>query len=285
MGDLVLTPPADVIGPLGSVATIEVQGSDGARRSVQGRREDPWWPPEHPSLRWRTILRRPGECIGYPKASRFDDDTAALVDLAMADLKDTSGLIIDIRDNSGGNLSFLRLTSYLVPGQDFAFALLTRPFLDKRKSDLASLDVTKLPKVVAAYTTAQILGAMKRQGGAAAFYAEDVGDKVYRGKVVLLINQGTASAAEGFALYMKARSQATLVGATSAGAILGSERFALKGGWQLTVPTHVGLGSDGKMIKDTPTAPHVEVRWKLRDVWDGRDPDIAKALDILEGNK
>lgn len=146
-------------------------------------------------------------------------------------------------------------------------------------------DRRTLPKIFAAYTTARILDAMRKNQGAAAFYTEDVGDQAYRGKVVILQSNDTGSAAEGFTWHMKQTSKATLIGQTTAGYLLGGETFHLKGGWRLTVPTHVAIGPDGKLFKDTPTTPHITVNWTLRDVREGRDPDIAKALEVLTGEK
>jgi C-terminal processing protease CtpA/Prc len=280
-----LTPPVKVQGPLGSVVAVRVRGADGGERSVDVRCEGAWWPPERPSIRWRTVERLPGQRIGYLRTVRFDDDVAPLVDTAMRDLKDTTGLIVDVRDNGGGNMSFVRLCSHLTPGQNFVAALVTRPFLERHQRHPENVDPRTLPKAVAAYTTARILEAMRANGGVAAFYTEDLGDRVYRGKVVVLLNEGTSSAAEAFTWHMKLNSKATLIGRTTAGYILGGETFLLPSGWRLTVPTHVGLGPDGKPFKDTPTTPHLSVTWSLRDLREGCDPVLAKALEVLTGDK
>jgi C-terminal processing protease CtpA/Prc len=99
-------------------------------------------------------------------------------------------------------------------------------------------------------STAAIIEAMKRNKGGAAFYTEDVGDRLYRGRVVVLINSGTGSASEGFAAMVKSQKSVTLVGRTTLGALLGGERFGLPGGWVLTVPTHASWGPDGRRYID-----------------------------------
>ena len=123
---------------------------------------------------------------------------------------------------------------------------------------------------------------MKNNGGAAAFYTEDVGTRRYRGKVILLINKETGSASEGFAWMLKGRNSITLVGETTAGVVLGGEPFPLARGWTLTVPTHASWGPDGKRYVDIPVTPDVEIKWTRQHLCDQRDPDITKALD-LEG--
>lgn len=282
-GDLLMSSPAELSGQIGTPATVRVQGCDGRPRILQVRRENPWWPPEHPSLRWRSVEQASGRRVGYIKIPRFDDDAAPLIDAAMAALKGTYGLIIDLRDESGGNLSSLRLVSYLIPGPRMTVALLSRPYLERLGGAPEQVDISKLPRVSGAYTTTAIIEAMRKNNGGAAFYTEDVGDRIYRGKVVVLINSGTGSASEGFAAMVKNQKAVALVGHTTLGALLGSERFDLPGGWVLTLPTHAAWGPDGKRYIDQSVTPDVEVTWTVQDLCDGRDPDMAKALDLLGG--
>jgi carboxyl-terminal processing protease len=201
----------------------------------------------------------------------------------MGDLTDTEGLIIDIRSNSGGNASFLRLVSYFTPKPQFAFALLSRAFLEKlgkAPEYMPPESIEKLPRVSGAYTTAAILDGMKSNGGGAAFYTEDLGPGAYRGKIAVLINEQTGSAAEAFAEVLKRLSNAVLVGRRTSGAVLGSEHFDLPGGWSLSVPTHAGWTPDA-LWRDKLVMPDMEVALTRRNLCDGFDADMAKALDSL----
>jgi carboxyl-terminal processing protease len=289
VGDVLLD-PGQLSGPIGTSATVRVKGCDGKSRTLEVRRENPWWPPEHPSLRWHTIEQAGEQAsrrrIGYIKAGRFDDDAAPLIDAAMEAVKGTYGLIIDLRDASGGNISCIRLGSYF--SQEFskvpqmAVTLASRSFLEKVGSAPDQLDLSKVPRVSGIYTTSGIIDAMKSNGGAASFYTEDIGSRRYRGKVILLINKETGSASEGFAWMLKGRNSVTLVGGTTAGVVLGGEPFNLGGGWTLTVPTHASWGPDGKRYVDTPVTPDVEIKWTRQHLCDQRDPDITKALDLLD---
>ncbi len=272
-----------VSGPLGSNAEIRLRGCDGRTRTIKVRRES-HSQPERPSIRWRTFIIGEGERIGYLRAVRFDDDVAPSVDRAMGELKDTKGLIIDVRDNTGGNMSFIRLSSYLSSGEHLVAALLTRHYLEAKGHTPGQIDPTQLPRTVGSYTNEKIYEAMKSNGGAVSFFSEDLGERKYSGKVVVLINDETASAAEGFAWHMKLMTAATLVGRKTAGALLGAEYFTLPGGWRLAVPTHSGWGPDGKPVIDQPVVPHIETEWTANDVCSGTDPDLAKALDIIAGD-
>src|SRR5690606_33364470 len=124
-----------------------------------------------------------------------------------------------------------------------------------------------------AYTNELIFDALRSNNGAAAFYSEDLGDKKYKGKVVVLINEESESAAEGFAWHAKLRTNATLIGRRTPGLLLGAEYYTLPGGWYLGVPTQSGWGPDGKPVIDEPVSPHIETKWTIRDVCSGSDPD------------
>ena len=80
----------------------------------------------------------------------------------MAELQDTDGLVIDIRQNSGGNLSSLRLASYFMPPGDApVVALFARPYLKALGHAPTADDVLRGPKIMGAYTTDAIRKAVK----------------------------------------------------------------------------------------------------------------------------
>ncbi|QYO64676.1 S41 family peptidase [Leptolyngbya sp. 7M] len=118
-GDILLEPNKE-LGALGSYSDLRLRGCDGKTRTLKVRRES-HSQPERPSIRWRTFSIDDGKRIGYIRAVRFDDDVAPLVDAAMSELKNTNGIIIDVRDNTGGNMSFVRLSSYFTRSYPIKF--------------------------------------------------------------------------------------------------------------------------------------------------------------------
>lgn len=282
-GDVLLK-PAEEFGGVGSVALLNLKGCDGRQRKVRVRRES-HIASERPSIRWRSFSVKRGERIGYIRAVRFDDDAAPDIDKAMRELGNSRAIIIDARDNGGGNMSFIRLTSYFSSGEHLVVALLMRPYLDSIGKRPQHIDPLKLPRIDRAYTNELIFTALRNNAGAAAFYSEDLGEKKYKGKVVVLINEETESAAEGFAWHAKLKTDATLIGKRTPGILLGAEYFDLPGGWNLGVPTQAGWGPDGKPVIDDPVSPHIETRWTINDVCTGRDPDMAKAIEVISRTK
>lgn len=136
------------------------------------------------------IRRLPGN-VGYLKLRYFaaDEDGAALIDAAMALLKDTDVLIIDLRDNNGGG------------GES-----------DTRL--LGQLSATPIP--MSAVTWRNPNGTLETWERQASIPA---GGPLYAGKpVFVLVSKRTFSAAEGVAYDLKASGRAVLIGERTRGA-------------------------------------------------------------------
>ena len=125
--------------------------------------------------------------------------------------------------------------------------------------------------------------ALSKGDGAALFHIEDLGAKRYRAPVVVLIGPGTGSAAEGFAWGMKTWSNARLMGAPTAGAILSGEDFDIAPGWSLTVPVAGHWSPSGEDLNDKAVTPHENVPETRADLCAGRDRGAERAMAILSG--
>lgn len=282
LGDRLLGTADALRGALGSEANVRVQGCDGQERRLTVRRERAFWPPAHPGWRWTTLSQNPQSSVGYLQIERFDDGAAELADQAMAEMKDTTALIIDLRGASGGNTSALRLASYFMPaGEAPAIALLSREYLEPLGRQPNEADVRRAPKVIGAYTDEAVFKSVSENGGAAAFYTETLDGRRYRKPVVILIDQDTGSAAEGFAWIMRLRTGARFLGRRTAGALLSSEQFDVGGGWKLTIPVHGLWGAEGQDFGDKAISPDLQTTWTRADYCTGRDPDLQRALVLL----
>jgi carboxyl-terminal processing protease len=280
-GDRIVGGVAALNGPAGTLVNVTVQRCDGTTGQLKIRREAWLFPEAHPGWRWARIRLAPDKIIGYIRVDRFDDGAAELADQAMAELGRTQGLVIDIRANSGGNISAMRLASYFIDRRDATFALMSRPYLQKLGRPVTASDVATAPKVIGRYRGEDVADALSKGGGAAAFSVEDLGAKRYRAPVVVLIGPGTGSAAEGFAWGMKSWSHARLIAATTAGAILSGENFDIAPGWVLTVPTAGHWSAAGEDLNDKPVTPHELVPETRPDLCAGRDRGVERAIAIV----
>jgi len=281
-GDVILTPERELSGPAGTAASIRIRSCEGPEKLVSVRREGAFWPPQRPTFRWSVLRAGENRSIGYLRVDAFEDDAAELADRAMADLKDTDALIVDVRYNATGNASALRLASYFTEGSQPGFIHLTRPWLKQRGGLPDAGQVLAAPKATGVYTTAGVQRALAANGGAVALWTEDLGPRRYTRPVIVLQGEGTASAAEGFAWLMKLKTKATVMGRKTAGALLGSETFDLGQGWSVTLPTHGVWAAEGTS-GDRPVPPQVVLPMSRASMCSGRDADLEAAMDRLTG--
>lgn len=279
-GDRILNASA-IYGPKEEPARLDVERCDGVRETLSLPRESAFWPPRQRTISWSTLDRGDGRSVGYLRADRFSDDAAELIDAAMAALKDTDGLLIDVRHNSGGNASALRLLSYFAkPGP--GVALLSRSFLKTLDGPVQAADLLSIHRVERAYTTEAVFQAVADGEGAVMLMIEDIGELRYDAPVVILIGPETASAAEGFAWGAREQTNAILVGRGTAGALLSSNRFELPEGWGVTLPVHGNWAPNGRDYRDQVVPPHNRSVWTRETICRNEDPDLVEGIRALE---
>jgi carboxyl-terminal processing protease len=269
-------------GRLGTDATVDYEDCGGARASAGVRREKAFWPPRQPTFLWSRIKVAPDTAYGYLRVDAFEDDGAELADKAMADLGDTQGLIIDLRNNDGGNASAVRLASYFVGAPGAAVILLDRAYLQKLGHTPTKADALAAVKVERTYTSEKVWNELQANKGAIAIWTEDLGAKRYGKPVVVLIGPDTASAAEGFGWIMKLRSGATFVGQETAGALLSAQNVSFGQGWSVRVPMAGVWAPDGADYGDRAVSPDVTVKLDRASLCAGRDAQLEAALAALQ---
>ncbi|HYD87070.1 MAG TPA: S41 family peptidase [Vitreimonas sp.] len=278
-GDRLLSERSALYGDLGTRASLRIRTCEGRRRTLDIRREGAFWPPEHPGFRWRQIRTGRDTRVGYMRIDRFDDGAAGLADQAMSELSQVDAIIIDVRNNSGGNVSAQRLAAYFNGGRaEPGVILLARSYLEALGRPVTAADLAAAPRIDGAYTTNAVFAAMSEHNGGAAFWTEAIENK-FTGPVFVLISEETGSAAEGFAWYMRERTRARLIGTQTAGALLSSESFDLGDGWRVTIPVHGLWGPDGQDYGDRAVPPHEQIAPTREDLCAGRDPVLEAALD------
>lgn len=107
--------------------------------------------------------------------------------------------------------------------------------------------------------------------------------KFLKHKIVVLVNQGTASAAEILAAALKEnRSDIILVGEKTFGKGSVQEVIDLKYGALLKVTIAYWLTPSKKMIDKQGLVPDIEVPMEEEDYLSGKDPQLQKALQIIK---
>src|SRR6266478_6512785 len=209
---------------------------------------------------------------------------ARSLDAAIRDLKDhgVQRLIVDIRGNIGGGLGSLRLMSYLCSGKVEIGYSLTRRRLRKgyRKEGLTRIG--KIPATKAELLMMAVRFKVFQRDRSMTLVTEGLGPQPFHGRIVILINEHTHSAAEMVASFAKQNRLATLVGTRTAGEVLGGANFKLPGGYVLRMPVAGWYTWQGECIEGSGVEPDVAVENSPETLAAGVDSQLQKALEAVK---
>jgi len=198
---------------------------------------------EIPSLKWEEK-----DGIIYLKIYQFSEKARLDFILAANQILSvpTKKMVIDLRDNPGG---------YLEVAVDIAGW-----FLEKGK--LVAIEE---------YGTGE-RQEYKSQGPA----------KFSDYKIVILINKGSASGAEILAAALRDNLKVLLIGEKSFGKGSVQKLENLKGGSSLKITIAKWLTPSGKQISQVGLEPDIKVEMTEKDIEEGKDPQLEKAIEILK---
>jgi carboxyl-terminal processing protease len=184
--------------------------------------------------------------IGYLQLSRFSDDTTELATKAAQDFKakNVKGIVLDVRNNGGGLLS-------------------------------TAVDVSSLwlnDKIVVS----------EKEGGKTTNVLRTGNNPILEGiPTKMLINEGSASASEILAGALRDNGAAELVGTKSFGKGSVQELVDLPGGAKLKVTVARWFTPKDKNIDKAGIEPSVKVELTPEDFKQDKDPQKAKAIELL----
>ncbi|MBO1319456.1 S41 family peptidase [Acanthopleuribacter pedis] len=240
-------------GPLDKPINLQVAAADGVRHAVQVRRgKDHAFP--RPALSWRRI----GE-MGYIAINTFGDRlTEEAVAEAVAALKDSKGLIIDVRKNGGGNsgwwvVGHLAPEYYKTPWAVRAYRPVLRPWGWPR--------LTWYEEPAKLETSEQ--------------------QPRYAGPVVVLAGAATASAAEDFLAAFKAAKRGPIFGQASSGATGQPLLKGLPGGGYVRFCVKRDRTPDGQPIVGRGIPADRTILPTVDDIRSGFDRPLQAALQHL----
>lgn len=191
--------------------------------------------------------------LGYVRYSSFSNSVRSeQLDAVLNYFREASGLIIDIRSNGGGALQ----NAYT----------LTRPFLGDEKVELQR-----------EYKTGP---GWEDFGFRSALSLKKNNTPQFRGKVVLLQNRRSYSAANTYAALMSQISTVTTMGDTTGGGGGLPVDYELPNGWQLRYSATRELMPDGRQL-ELGIPPDIAVRQDTTAQLRGEDLLIEGALDYL----
>ncbi len=194
------------------------------------------------TVEWKIIDNN----IAYIEVSQFRGDTVREFDNSINDIiiKEPKGMIIDLRNNPGGYVSTLNsMASRFLDRGDVIFI---EDFGDEKKEYKAT------------------------------------GGKKFTGiPIVILINEGSASASEIFAGALQEKGIAKLLGKTTFGKGLVQEVEELRDGSAIKVTIAKWLTPNGVDINKSGIDPDIEVELSFDDYVNKRDPQLERALELF----
>ena len=202
------------------------------------------------------------------------------LDAAIKDLKDrgAESLIVDLRGNIGGSLGFARLASYMCPGKIPIGNSLTPKRL-RSGYRRESLPQVPMPgnKIEALIT----LGRFIFRDKSVVLMTQGLGPQPFHGKIVVLVNEWTNSAAEMVTSFAAEHNLATIVGTKTAGNVLGAMNFKVGSGYRLRLPVFGWYTSSGESLDGKGVTPEILVDVDPRQLVSGVDQQMSRALEIV----
>lgn len=110
---------------------------------------------------------------------------------------------------------------------------------------------------------------------------EGLGKQSFHGRIVILIDEFSHSAAEMVAAFAKDNQLAVLVGNQTAGEVLGGANFRVGNGYYLRMPIAGWYTWQGKCIEGSGVTPDVLVDVDMALLARGKDMQIEKALETV----
>ncbi len=182
----------------------------------------------------------------YLRFDEFDGVDRRWLSRALKMHRDAPGVVIDLRLNPGGDT--------------FSLGTAVGEFFDR----------------------AVPCGTFITRGGMKAVQQSwQIGSARYRGKVVVLVDGSTGSAAEIFAAVLQDHERATIIGRRTAGAVLASWFYRLPDGGELQLSRLDYIAPKGRRIEGHGVEPDIVVPRTLDDLRTGRDRDLEEALKVL----
>ena len=199
-----------------------------------------------PSVTWRMVEDQPD--MGYIKITRFTERTPQELKEALADLRDQGmvRLVLDLRDNGGGLL-------------------------------------TEATQVASQFLNEGVVLYERRRNAEEKAYPVQKGGMARDVPLAVLINGGTASAAEIVAGALQDHERGPLIGERTFGKGSVQLIYDLSDGSSLHVTSAQWFTPNRHQINGQGLAPDIEVPLTDEDRTQGRDPQLERAIAYLTG--
>ncbi len=207
---------------------------------------------------------------------RFGKELKFAIDGLKAQMCDR--LIVDLRGNIGGSLGFAILASYLCPDQrPIGYSITPKSLRD-------GYDKARLPRVPMPSNKGSListLAAFAFRDKTVALLTQGLGPQPFHGRIILVVNEWTNSAAEMLASFAQENDLAIVVGTKTAGNVLGAQNFSVGDGYSVRIPVFGWFTWGGNCLEGQGVTPRV-----VRDINGARsypttDQQMLEAIKVV----
>jgi C-terminal processing protease CtpA/Prc len=257
-----IAPPEHPVFAMGKLTSLEIVGRDDQRRVATVDVARPKGKKLHfvePTLVEARGLKKG---LGYLKVAMFPGlvgvEVANEISRAVDGLGKIDSLIIDLRGNTGGGIGALRVMSLLTSDRiPVGFALDRKrvtPHLDSDKQRFRRFHAIPASKKALWMLALKFAPAMLAKTPIV-LETEGLGRKAFHGRMTLLVNRHTASAAEMIVAFARENNLARIVGEKTAGKLLSATSVKVGGGFRLALPTGAYYTWKNTILEGTPIEP------------------------------
>lgn len=247
-----------LLGPKDSQAKLTIRGLDGTTRNVSVPRSLSMDDPKvyETSQRAGPVVQVLPSGFGYVDLERLQ---VAEVNQMFETIKNTPATIFDMRGYPHGTA--WEIAPRLTEKKDVGAALFSRPILEAARLGDGDLTETR-------YTFLQKLPKAK-------------GD-VYKGKVVMLINEDAISQSEHTCMFFEAATEVTFIGTPTTGANGDVTTMVVPGNLVVSFSGHDVRHADGRQLQRLGIQPNVVSAPTIRGIVEKRDEVLETAVKYLQ---
>lgn len=250
--------PVVLRGAPNSKVKLKVESGDGQTREVELTRSVPLETVQFPAPRKTPVYEVLPGGFGYVDLARLP---LAEAQKAVDAMMNAPAIIFDMRGYPNGTA--WEIAPRLTEKKDVTAALFRRPY--QSAVNLTDEDFAGGP--VPDFSFAQKLPPAK---GA-----------IYKGKVVMLINQDAISQAEHTCMFFEAAADVTFIGTPTNGANGDVTNLALPGGIYVSFSGHDVRHADGRQLQRVGIQPTIKVAPTIAGIREGRDEVLEAAIKFL----
>ncbi len=184
-------------------------------------------------------------------------------------------LIVDLRGNTGGGIGCLRLMSLLCDDRRGVGYSLDRAAIKagRTKEQLPAFD--RIPS--SKWGVLPLAIKFARAGRSLAVFTERLGKARHHGRVAVLINEHSASAAEMVAAFASENGLATIVGAKTPGRLVATSAFKVGHGYRVALPVAAYYTWNGTHLEGRGVTPNVDEPLDADALRSGVDTQLQRA--------